>query len=108
MSDCSLDRWGSLDHLRELVSRPYLVDVLEVLAAGPLTIAQMRSALPGSRRALLRVLRDLVVAGLVTGGMPGSRDGLGSNEEPYRHTARGQAVVALLSRFSVWTTLYDG
>ncbi|BBY65115.1 hypothetical protein [Mycolicibacterium helvum] len=107
MSDCGLDRWGSREHLRELVSRPYLVDVLDVLTAGPMTIAQMQSALPGARRAVVQVLRDLVVTGLIVGGTPGSRDGMGSYDERYQCTARGRSVVALLSRFSIWTALYD-
>jgi hypothetical protein len=63
MSDCDLDRGGSREHLRELVSRPYLVDVL--------------------------------------------RRTHGRATERYQRTERGRVVVALLSRFSVWTALYD-
>lgn len=94
--------------MRELVSRRYLVEVLDALAAGPMTLEQMRSALPGGARwDLVPALRDLVVTGLVAGGTPGSRDSMGSLDEPYDYTARGRAVVDLLSRFSVWTSLYD-
>ena len=106
MSDYGIDQWGDLERLRELVSRPYLIDLLDVLEGGPLTIEEMRFALPGARRRLVRALRDLVAAGLVIGGAPGSRDALGSDDELYQHSERGRATVELLSRFSVWTALY--
>ena len=72
-----------------------------------MTLAQMRTALPGARWGLVPALRDLVVTGLVIGGTPGSRDGMGSHDESYDYTARGRAVVDLLSRFAVWISLYD-
>lgn len=107
MSDCGLDQWGSRANLRELISRPYLVDVLDVLTDGPLTIAEIQSEVPGARRNLVQALRDLVVTGLVIGGMPGSCDGIGSNDSLYQHSERGRDIVELLSRFTVWTALYD-
>lgn len=107
MSEASVDRWGGREKLREMVSRPHVVEVLDVLTAGPLTIAQMQSALPGARRGLGRAVRDLLVSGLVVAAAPGSRDEWATADQRYRHTARGRAVVALLSRFSVWVSLYD-
>ena len=52
-------------------------------------------------------LRELMIGGLVIGDTPGSRDGSALAGERYQHTERGRAVVGLLSRFSVWTSLYD-
>ncbi len=107
MSDAGVDSWGHLEYLRDLVSRPRLVDLLDVLAAGPMTVVQMRAALGGGRRGVRKVLRELMIGGLVTGDTPGSRDGSALAGERYQHTERGRAVVGLLSRFSVWTSLYD-
>ncbi|WP_167098244.1 MarR family transcriptional regulator [Mycobacterium sp. DL592] len=107
MSDAGLDRWGHLEYLRGLVSRPRLVDLLDVLAAGPMTVVQIRAALGVGRPAVRRALRELIIGGLVTGDTPGSRDGSALAGESYQHTERGRAVVGLLSRFSVWTSLYD-
>ena len=107
MSDAGVDRWGHLEYLRGLVSRPHLVDLLDVLAAGPMTVVQMRAALGGGRQGVRRALRELIVGGLVTGDTPGSRDGSALAGERYAHTERGRAVVASLSRFSVWNSLYD-
>ena len=107
MSDDCLDRWCHLELLRGLVSRPHLVDLLDVLAAGPMTVVQMRAALGGGRQGVRRALRELMIGGLVTGDTPGSRDGSALAGERYQHTERGRVVVGLLSRFSVWTALYD-
>jgi len=107
MSDADVDRWGHLEYLRGLISRPRLVDLLDVLAAGPMTVVQMRAALGGGRQGVSRALRELMIGGLVAGDMPGSRDGSAPAGERYHHTERGRAVVGLLSRFSVWNSLYD-
>ena len=107
MSDAGVDRWGQLEYLRGLVSRPRLVDLLDVLAAGPMTLVQMRAAVGGGRNGVRRTLRELMIGGLVIGDTPGSRDGSALAGERYQHTERGRAVVGLLSRFSVWTSLYD-
>jgi DNA-binding transcriptional ArsR family regulator len=107
MSDAAAECWGHLEYLRGLVSRPHLVDLLDVLAAGPMTVVQMRAALGGGRQGVSRALRELMIGGLVTDDKPGSRDGSAPAGECYHHTERGRAVVALLSRFSVWNSLYD-
>ena len=107
MSDIGVDRWGHLEYLRGLVSRPHLVDLLDVLAAGPMTVVQMRAALGGRRQRVSRALRELTIGGLVTGDTAGSRDGSPPAGERYHHTERGRAVVGLLSNFSVWSSLYD-
>ncbi len=107
MSDAGVDRWGHLEYLRGFVSRPHLVDLLDVLGGGPMTVVQLRSALGGGRQGVSRALRELMIGGLVTGDMPGSRDGSPPAGERYHHTERGRAVVRLLSRFSVWNSLYD-
>jgi DNA-binding HxlR family transcriptional regulator len=93
--------------LRLLVSKQHVVEVLDVLAAGPMTAAQLSAALPRGRRRLTSALRELVISGLVTGDIPGTRDGVAPANERYQHTERGRVILGLLSNFSVWNSLYD-
>ncbi|TGD87294.1 hypothetical protein BayCH28_12940 [Mycolicibacterium sp. CH28] len=106
MSDPGVGLGGHREQLRDLVSRPHLVDVLDVLSTGPMTLPQMGAVLPRGRRGIARALHDLVLRGLVT-GEPGSRDHVAAAHERYRCTARGQTIVALLSKYSVWAALHD-
>ena len=96
----------ALLELRRLVSHQHVVEVLDVLAAGPMTAAQLSAALPRGRR-LTSALRELVISGLVTGDIPGTRDGVAPANERYQHTERGRVILGLLSNFSVWNSLYD-
>ena len=98
----------ALRRLRELVSQPYVVEVLDALSSGPMTVQQLRSAIPRGRRGISRVVRDLVVCGLVNSGAAGSRDDLAAADMRYQHTEHGRLVVRMLTSFSVWTILYDG
>ncbi len=94
--------------LRRLVGRPHVLELLDALSSGPMTIREMQSALPAARREIATALRDLVVVRLVTRAKPGSWDDMGSADTRYRHTELGRVAVRMLSRFSVWTSFYDG
>jgi len=96
----------ALLELRRLVSQQHVVEVLDVLAAGPMTAAQLSAALPRGRRRLTVALRELVISGLVAGDIPGTRDGVAPANERYQHTERGRFILELLSNLSVWNSLY--
>lgn len=98
--------WEHLTALRELVGRPHVVEVLEALRGGPMTVAEMGSTLPRSRRNAGQVIRDLMLAGLVAGSTAGSRDDPPAGER-YQHTERGRDVVRMLSSYAVWVSLHD-
>ncbi len=98
----------SLRKLRELVSQPYVVEVLDALSSEPMTVQQLWAAIPRARREISRVVRDLVVRGLVISGTAGSRDDWAAADLRYQHTEQGRSVVRMLASFSVWTMLYDG
>jgi DNA-binding HxlR family transcriptional regulator len=108
MPEASPDAGDSVRKLRELVSQPHVIEVLDALSSGPMTMQQLRSAIPRARRGISRVLRDLVVCGLVNSGTAGSRDDLAAADLRYQHTEQGRLVVRMLASFSVWTMLYDG
>jgi DNA-binding transcriptional ArsR family regulator len=93
--------------LRDIVSHPQVVEVLDILAHGPVTLATMRTQIRGNSRRLERALRALAASGLVTGCGSGTWDGTLSRDRLYRLTDRGRQVVQELSRWSVWTAMLD-
>ena len=95
-------------HLRELLSHPHVVEVLDALSHGPVTLADLRSHVPAGRRGLEVALRIVAARGLVAKEGNGSWDIDAPGITVYRQTGRGRLVVGALSRFSAWTTMFDG
>jgi DNA-binding HxlR family transcriptional regulator len=93
--------------LRELVSHRYVVEVLDALSHGPMTLADIRSSIHAGRRELAAAVRLVAARGLVTRNDTGSWDTDASVHAVYRHTDLGRAVFESLSRFSFWTTVFD-
>jgi DNA-binding HxlR family transcriptional regulator len=93
--------------LRALVSHRYVIEVLDALSNGPMTLADIRSSIHGGRRELAAAVRLVAARGLVTRNDTGSWDTDASVDATYRHTDLGRAVFELLSRFSFWTTVFD-
>jgi DNA-binding HxlR family transcriptional regulator len=104
----TIDEWDSVANLRELVSRPHVVEILDTLAHGPMTFADMRSQVHATRRALVVALRLIATRGLVTRNDHGSWDCDAPADVLYRHTDVGSRVVGTLSRYSTWTAIIPG
>lgn len=97
---------GELD-LRELVSHPNVVELLDALSRGPMTLAEMRSHVATSPRRLADALRIVAAHGLVARSDNGSWDDNAPVDTTYLHTAQGREVVERLANLAVWTTLFD-
>jgi DNA-binding HxlR family transcriptional regulator len=97
----------AVPELRELVSHPHVVEVLDALSHGPMTLAGLRSTVPARRRGLATALRLLAARGLVTRSDAGTWDVYAPHHAVYRHTDLGRMVFASLSSFSFWTTIFD-
>jgi DNA-binding HxlR family transcriptional regulator len=93
--------------VRELVSHPYVVEVLDALSGGPMTLADLRASVPSARRGLTVALRILAAHGLVAAAGGGSWDNIARGNTVYLHTDRGQALFETLSRMSAWTTMLE-
>jgi DNA-binding transcriptional ArsR family regulator len=98
---------SSYAELRDIVSHPQVVEVLDILAHSPVTLTTMRAQIRGNSRELERALRALAAGGLVTGCGSGTWDGTLSRDRLYRPSDRGRQVVQQLSRWSVWTAIFD-
>ena len=93
--------------LRALVSHRYVIEVLDALSNGPMTLADIRSSIHGGRRELAAAVRLVAAHGLVTRDDTGSWDTDASINAIYRHTDLGRVVFESLSRFSFWTRVFD-
>jgi DNA-binding HxlR family transcriptional regulator len=93
--------------VRELVSHPHVVEVLDALSSGPMTLADLRASVPSARRGLTAALRILAAHGVVTAGDGGSWDNIARGNTVYRYTDRGRALFETLSRLSAWTKMFD-
>lgn len=93
--------------VRELLSHPNVVEVLDALSGRPMTVADMRANIPSGRRALAAALRILAAHGLVTKSAGGSWDSIVPRNRVYGLTDRGRALVKTLSRLSVWTQMLE-
>ena len=99
----------SVRQLRELVGHRHVVETLDALSNGPVTAAAVRRRIGGGRRrGLAAALRTIAAHGLVGMDPPGSWDAPASRDTLYTLTDRGRAVIATLSRLSVWTALVEG
>jgi DNA-binding HxlR family transcriptional regulator len=93
--------------VRELVSHPNVVEVLDALSDGPMRLADLRASVPSARRGLTAALRILAAHGLVSAADGGSWDNIARGNTVYRYTDRGRALFETLSRLSAWTTMLD-
>jgi DNA-binding HxlR family transcriptional regulator len=98
----------SAANLRELVSHPHVVEILDALSDGPTTFASMRTHVHARRRALVVALRLLAARGLVTRNDNGSWDSDAPADGIYHHTDVGSRVVDTLSSYSMWTAIIPG
>jgi hypothetical protein len=99
---------SSAGDLRELVSHPHVVEILDALTHGPMTFAMMRKQVHASRRAVMVALRLVAARDLVTWNANGSWDSDEPADVVYRHTDVGRRVVDTLSNFSMWTNIIPG
>lgn len=93
--------------LHELVSHPYVVEVLDALSRRPMALADLRSDVPAAARQRAAALRIVAAWGLVARTDNGSWDTDGSRSTVYHLTDRGRRTVATLSSFSAWTSMFD-
>ncbi|WP_330182358.1 hypothetical protein OHB26_01050 [Nocardia sp. NBC_01503] len=93
--------------LREVVNHRGVVELLDLLAWGPHTVRELRSALSLRRPGVSRVLRVVAAYGLVTTDGTGSWDEPLEIAEPVRLTENGWRIVELLNNFAVWVELYE-
>jgi DNA-binding HxlR family transcriptional regulator len=97
----------SVPNLSELVNHAHVVEVLDALTHGPMTFADLRSHVRTGRRRLVAALRVVGARGLVTRTDNGTWDTPPPVDAVYQHTELGRRVLEALSRFSVWTAMYD-
>jgi DNA-binding HxlR family transcriptional regulator len=98
----------SVPSLRELVSHPHVVELLDALTNGPMTFADLRAHVRIGRRGLAAALRLVAARGLVARTDNGTWDAEPPVNAEYRHTDVGRQVVEELSNFSVWTAICSG
>lgn len=84
-----------------------MLEVLDALTRGPMTLADLRTHVHAGRRGLAAALRLVGARGLVTRNDTGSWDIDAPVGAVYRHTDLGRVVVAALSCYSLWTAMYD-
>jgi DNA-binding transcriptional ArsR family regulator len=95
-------------HLRDLVGHRHVVETLDALSHGPMTVAQMTRQHGVGRRGVTAALRVIAARGLVSSSRAGSWDAAAARDTRYCLNDRGLAVIATLSRLSIWTVLVDG
>jgi hypothetical protein len=93
--------------LLELVSHPHVLEVLDTLTRGPMTLADLSTHVHAGRRGLAVALRLVGARGLVTKNDNGSWDNDPPADAVYEHTDHGRVIVDALSCYSLWTTMYD-
>lgn len=96
-----------MPNLRELVNHAHVVELLDALTHGPMTFAALQPHVRTSRRALAAALRLVGARGLATRTDNGTSDTEPRVDAVYQHTDLGRRVTEALSRFSVWTAMYD-
>jgi DNA-binding HxlR family transcriptional regulator len=95
-------------NLRDLVSHPHVVEVLDALSDGPMALADLVHRTHAGRRGIATALRTLGARGLVSKSRAGSWDTKAPAGTVYRLTVRGRAIVDVLSRFAVWASIVEG
>jgi len=97
----------SVKSLCELVNHAHVVEVLDALSYGPMTFRELRSDVGAGRWQLVAALKVVAARGLVSRTENGSWDTAPAVDAVYRHTDLGRQTFDALSRFSVWTAMYD-
>jgi DNA-binding HxlR family transcriptional regulator len=97
----------SAANLRELVSHPHVVELLDALTNGPMTFADLRAHVRTGRRGLAAALRLVAARGLVARVDNGTWDTDPPVDAVYRYTNLGWVVVEALSCYSLWNAMYD-
>jgi hypothetical protein len=98
---------NSVPDLRDVVSHPHVIEVLDALRWGPMSVAENGSRVPAGRRGLVVALKVVAAYGLVTRTEGGSWDVEAPTDALYRHTDLGRLTVETLSRFSVWMAMFE-
>jgi DNA-binding HxlR family transcriptional regulator len=99
--------WIPALDLREVVSHPYVVEVLDALRHGPTSLLELRSYVRARRRGLESALRIAAAHGLVAKSDIGSWDGAVQDKTVYWQTGRGRRMAEQLCSFSVWTSMWE-
>jgi DNA-binding HxlR family transcriptional regulator len=97
----------SVKSLCELVNHAQVVEVLDALSYGPMTFRELRTRVGAGRRGLVTALRVVGARELVTQTDYGSWDTSPPADAVFWYTDLGRQVIEALSRFSVWTAMYD-
>ena len=97
----------SVKNLCELVNHAHVVEVLDALSYGAMTFRELRSQVCTGKRGLVAALRVIGARGLVMRTENGTWDTEPTGDAVYRHIDLGRQVLEALSRFSVWTAMYD-
>ena len=95
-----------MSDLRALLSRPYVLEVLDALSTGPLTAAALVRLVHTGRRTIRLTLHALAVEGLVARQHGGSWDTRPDPDTRFTLTPAGHALVNHLWQPDVWADLY--
>jgi DNA-binding HxlR family transcriptional regulator len=87
-------------NLLELVSHAHVLEVLDALTRGPMTLADLSTNVHAGRHGLAAALRLVGARGLVMRNDSGSWDTEPPADAVYRHTDLGRVVVEALTRSS--------
>jgi DNA-binding HxlR family transcriptional regulator len=99
--------WSPAFDPRDVVSHPHVVEILDALRHGPMSLADLRSSVRAGRRGLASALRVVAAHGLVVKNDTGSWDGVASDDAVYRQTDHGRRLAEQLTSFSVWTSMLE-
>jgi hypothetical protein len=92
--------------LSRVILCPGAVELLDELADGARTLAELRRVVP--RRALEPALRLLAAEGALRRSRAGTWDGRPGGGSVFVLTATGRRIVDYLSDLDVWVAVYDG
>jgi DNA-binding IclR family transcriptional regulator len=91
--------------MADLLSRPYALEVLDALGAGPLTVSALVRLVHAGRRTVRQTLHTLAVEGLVCRHDGGSWDTDPAADAHLALTAAGHALVDRLWQPDAWADL---
>lgn len=91
--------------MADLLSRPYALEVLDALGAGPLTVAALVRLVHAGRRTVRHTLYTLAVEGLVARHDGGSWDTRPAAETHFALTTAGLTLVDRLWQPDAWADL---
>lgn len=96
----------SWPELRDFVSHPCVVELIDLLSHGPMTLAETASNIAARRRRVVQALRFAAAHGLVGTRDGGSWDDTAPKDALYMLTDSGRLLVDTLSREAVWASLF--